>query len=56
MKLSIRHGAFALILLVFALPAFAGGGGGSSLIEPLGVMLLAAAVVAIILSLSLIHI
>ncbi len=50
MKLSIRHGAFALILLVFALPAFAGGGGGSSLIEPLGVMLLAAAVVAIILS------
>ena len=50
MKLNMRHGAFALILLVFGLPAFAGGGGGNSLIEPLGVMLLAAAVVAIILS------
>ena len=50
MKLNMRHGAFALILLVLGLPAFAGGGGGSSLIEPLGVMLLAAAVVAIILS------
>ena len=50
MKLNMRHGAFALILLVLGLPAFAGGGGGTSLIEPLGVMLLAAAVVAIILS------
>ena len=44
MKLNMRHGAFALILLVLGLPAFAGGG-GNSLIEPLGVMLLAAAVV-----------
>ena len=50
MKLNMRHGAFALILLVLGLPAFAGGGGGTSLIEPLGAMLLAAAVVAIILS------
>ena len=50
MKLNMRHGAFALILLVLGLPAFAGGGGGTSLIEPLGVMLLAGAVVAIILS------
>ena len=48
MKLNMRHGAFALILLVLGLPAFAGGGGGTSLIEPLGVMLLAGAVVAII--------
>ena len=27
MKLNMRHGAFALILLVLGLPAFAGGGG-----------------------------
>ena len=51
MKINVRHGAFALILLLLGLPAYAGGGGdGSSLIEPLGAMLLAAAVVAIILS------
>ena len=51
MKINVRHGAFALMLLLPGLPAYAGGGGdGSSLIEPLGAMLLAAAVVAIILS------
>ena len=51
MKINVRHGAFALILLLLGLPAYAGGGGdGSNLIEPLGAMLLAAAVVAIILS------
>jgi Kef-type K+ transport system membrane component KefB/Trk K+ transport system NAD-binding subunit len=50
MQLNLRHGAFTLILLLFGSQAFAGGGGGNSLIEPLGVMLLAAAVVAIILS------
>ena len=51
MKINVRHGALALILLLLGLPAYAGGGGdGSSLIEPLGAMLLAAAVVAIILS------
>ncbi len=50
MQLNVRHGAFTLILLLFGSQAFAGGGGGNSLIEPLGVMLLAAAVVAIILS------
>ena len=51
MKINVRHGAFALILLLLGLPAYAGGGeDGSSLIEPLGAMLLAAAVVAIILS------
>ena len=51
MKINVRHGAFAIILLLLGLPAYAGGGGdGSSLIEPLGAMLLAAAVVAIILS------
>ena len=51
MKINVRHGAFALILLLLGLPAYAGGGGdGNSLIEPLGAMLLAAAVVAIILS------
>jgi len=33
MKLNMRHGAFALILLVIGLPAFAGGG-GTSLINP----------------------
>ena len=49
MKLNVRHGAFTLILLLLGLPAYAGGG-GDSLIEPLGAMLLAAAVVAIILS------
>ena len=51
MKINVRYGAFALMLLLLGLPAYAGGGGdGSSLIEPLGAMLLAAAVVAIILS------
>jgi len=51
MKINVLHGAFALILLLLGLPAYAGsGGGGNSLIEPLGAMLLAAAVVAIILS------
>ena len=51
MKINVRHVAFALMLLLLGLPAYAGGGGdGSSLIEPLGAMLLAAAVVAIILS------
>jgi len=51
MKINVRHGALALILLLLGLPAYAGGGrDGSSLIEPLGAMLLAAAVVAIILS------
>ncbi|RTZ79449.1 MAG: sodium:proton exchanger, partial [SAR324 cluster bacterium] len=53
MKFNVRHGAFTLILFVLGLPAYAGGGGGgggTSLIEPLGAMLLAAAVVAIILS------
>ncbi len=51
MKINVRHGAFALMLLLLGLPAYAGGGGDrSSLIEPLGAMLLAAAVVAIILS------
>ena len=49
MKFNLRHGAFTLILLLLGLPAYAGGG-GDSLIEPLGAMLLAAAVVAIILS------
>jgi len=49
MKFNVRHGAFTLILLLLGLPAYAGGG-GTSLIEPLGAMLLAAAVVAIILS------
>ena len=49
MKFNVRHGAFTLILLLLGLPAYAGGG-GDSLIEPLGAMLLAAAVVAIILS------
>ena len=50
MQLNVRNGAFTLILLLFGSQAFAGGGGGNSLIEPLGAMLLAAAVVAIILS------
>ncbi|MBC8259288.1 MAG: cation:proton antiporter [SAR324 cluster bacterium] len=51
MKLNLRNGVFTLILSLLSLPAYAGGGGGgSSLIEPLGAMLLAAAVVAIILS------
>ena len=51
MKINVRHGAFALIFMLLGLPAYAGGGGdGSNLIEPLGAMLLAAAVVAIILS------
>jgi len=51
MKINVLHVAFALILLLLGLPAYAGGGGGgNSLIEPLGAMLLAAAVVAIILS------
>ena len=50
MKFNVRHGGFTLILLLLGLPAYAGGGGGTSLIEPLGAMLLAAAVVAIILS------
>ena len=51
MKINVRHGALALVFLLLGLPAYAGGGGdGSSLIEPLGAMLLAAAVVAIILS------
>ena len=51
MKINVRHGALALILLLLGLPAYAGGGGdGSNLIEPLGAMLMAAAVVAIILS------
>ena len=51
MKFNVRHGAFTLILLILGLPVYAGGGGGgTSLIEPLGAMLLAAAVVAIILS------
>ena len=51
MKINVRQGALALILLLLGLPAYAGGGGdGSNLIEPLGAMLLAAAVVAIILS------
>ena len=37
--------------LVLALPAYAGGGGGGTdLIEPLGAMLLAAAIIAVILS------
>ena len=49
MKFKVRHGAFTLILLLLGLPAYAGGG-GDSLIEPLGAMLLAAAVVATILS------
>ena len=46
MKFNVRHGAFTLILLILGLPVYAGGGGGTSLIEPLGAMLLAAAVVA----------
>ena len=51
MKINVRHWAFALMLMLLGLPAYAGGGGdGSNLIEPLGAMLLAAAVVAIILS------
>jgi len=53
MKFNMRHGVFTLILLILGLPVYAGsggGGGGTSLIEPLGAMLLAAAVVAIILS------
>ena len=51
MKINVRHGAFALMIMLLGLPAYAGGGGdGSNLIEPLGAMLLAAAVVAIILS------
>ena len=51
MLLNVRHGAFALIMILFGSQAFAGGGmEGNSLIEPLGAMLLAAAVVAIILS------
>ena len=51
MKINVRHGAFALMLLLLGLPAYASDGGdSSSLIEPLGAMLLAAAVVAIILS------
>ena len=53
MKFNVRHGVFTIILLLLGLPAYAGGGGGgggTSLIEPLGAMLLAAAVVAIILS------
>ncbi|GIT73626.1 MAG: hypothetical protein Ct9H300mP28_34400 [Pseudomonadota bacterium] len=29
MKLNMRHGAFALILLVLGLPAFAGGRGST---------------------------
>ena len=38
-------------MVLFGLPAYAGGGGGGdSLIEPLGAMLLAATIVAIILS------
>ena len=50
MQLNMRQGVFTLILLMFSSRAIAGGGGGDSLIEPLGAMLLAAAVVAIILS------
>ena len=50
MQLNMRQGVFTLILLMFSSQAIAGGGGGDSLIEPLGAMLLAAAVVAIILS------
>ena len=51
MKLNIRYWAIPAILVLFSLPAYAGGGGGGdSLIEPLGAMLLAATIVAIILS------
>ena len=51
MKLNIRYWAVPAILVLFGLPAYAGvGGGGDSLIEPLGAMLLAATIVAIILS------
>ena len=51
MKLNIRYWAVPAILVLFGLPAYAGGGGGGdSLIEPLGAMLLAATIVAIILS------
>ena len=50
MQLNMRQGVFTLILLMFSSQAIAEGGGGDSLIEPLGAMLLAAAVVAIILS------
>jgi len=50
MQINMRQGVFTLILLMFSSQAIAGGGGGDSLIEPLGAMLLAAAVVAIILS------
>ena len=51
MKLNIRYWAVPAILVLFSLPAYAGGGGGGdSLIEPLGAMLLAATIVAIILS------
>ena len=51
MKFNIRYWAIPAILVLFSLPAYAGGGGGGdSLIEPLGAMLLAATIVAIILS------
>ena len=48
MQLNLRYGAVTLIFFMFASEAIAGG--GDSLIEPLGAMLLAASVVAIILS------
>ena len=50
MKLNIRFWTVPAILILFGMPAYAGGGGGDSLIEPLGAMLLAATIVAIILS------
>ena len=51
MKFNIRLWAVPAIMVLFGLPAYAGGGGGGdSLIEPLGAMLLAATIVAIILS------
>jgi Kef-type K+ transport system membrane component KefB len=51
MKFNIRLWAVTAILVLLGLPAYAGGGGGGdSLIEPLGAMLLAATIVAIILS------
>ena len=50
MQFFTRKRVLALVMLVISFPTYAAGSGGNSLIEPLGAMLLAAAVVAIILS------
>ena len=50
MKLYLFKGVFSILMLACSFPLYAANSSSNSLIEPLGAMLLAAAVVAIILS------